>query len=74
MNGSRSLGYTEKSQGRVTSSWSEAVCFLVPRLAAAAREALGAPGAPLEQQSGAHCSETRQNVQKEPKIQRHGFD
>ena len=22
----------------------------------------------------AHCSETRQNVQKEPKIQRHGFD
>ena len=24
--------------------------------------------------TGAHCSETRQNVQKEPKIQRHGFD
>ena len=22
----------------------------------------------------AHCSETRQNVQKEPKIQHHGFD
>ena len=28
---------------------------------------MGTPG-------GAHCSETRQNVQKEPKIQRHGFD
>ena len=41
MNGSRSLGYTEKSQGRVTSTWSEAVCFLVPRLAAATRVALG---------------------------------
>ena len=24
--------------------------------------------------AAAHCSETRQNVQKEPKIQRHGFD
>ena len=41
MNGSRSLGYTEKSQGRVTSTWSEAVCFLVPPLAAATRVALG---------------------------------
>jgi hypothetical protein len=40
VNGSRSLGYTEKSQGRVTSltsTWSEAVCFLLTRLDAAAR-------------------------------------
>ena len=48
MNGSRSLGYTEKSQGRVTSltsTWSEAVCFLVPRLAAATSVALGGSAA-----------------------------
>ena len=43
-------------------------CQICPECHNARSSGAGTGGA------GAHCSETRQNVQKEPKIQRHGFD